>query len=232
MRKEVSFSALEEMKFEVVQRFGVTRNRYNYRFFIQETVEPTQYGDDCQDSIWYEVPLLNLADLKALSDFLKELFSVEIELSSTQEARKAVNALNKDMSEKAQVADWGACTVIHLPINERFRKSNSNRLDFTNTSSLVKDILSSEPTTRNSDNHLFHAVCKYLLSNQGIDINGLRFSELFLSLKDYGLPQFETVGRIRRKLQNEYPELQCNEVVGMEKSLIQDSFRDYMKEGA
>lgn len=232
MRKEVSFSTLEEMKFEVIERFGVTRNRYNYRFFIQEAIEPTRYGNDCQNYIWYEVPLLNATDLKSLSDFLKKLFSVEIALSSTQEARKVVNTLNRDMSKKAKVTDWGACTVIHLPINERFSKSNSNRSDFTSTSSLVKDILSSEPTTRNSDDHLFHAVCKYILSNQGIDINALGFSELFLSLKDYGLPQFETVGRIRRKLQNEYPELQCNEIVGMEKSLIQDSFRDYMKEGA
>lgn len=102
---------------------------------------------------------------------------------------------------------------------------------FTNTSALVMNILTSEPSTRNSDNLLFHQVCKTILSNQCIDINNLGFSELFLSLKDYAIPQFETVGRIRRKIQSEYPELQCNEVVGMEKALMQDSFCNYGKEG-
>ena len=107
----------------------------------------------------------------------------------------------------------------------------NNMEGFTNTSSLVMNILTSEPSTRNSDNILFHQVCKTILSNQGIDINDLGFTELFLSLKGYGIPQFETVGRIRRKIQSECPELQCNEIVGMEKSLMQDSFCNYGKDG-
>lgn len=102
---------------------------------------------------------------------------------------------------------------------------------FTNTSALVMDILTYEPSTRNSDNLLFHQVCKTILSNQGIDISDKGFAELFLSLKKYGIPQFETVGRIRRKIQSKCPELQCNEIVGMEKSLMQDSFCNYGKEG-
>lgn len=102
---------------------------------------------------------------------------------------------------------------------------------FTNTSALVMDILTYEPSTRNSDNLLFHQICKTILSNQGIDISDMGFTELFLSLKEYGIPQFETVGRIRRKIQSECPKLQCNEIVGMEKSLIQDSFCNYGKEG-
>lgn len=105
------------------------------------------------------------------------------------------------------------------------------REGFATISALVMDILTSEPSTRNSDNLLFHQVCKTLLSNQGIDINDLGFTELLLSLKDYGLPQFETVGRIRRKLQNEYPELICSSEVGMNRFMLENSFKDLAKDG-
>lgn len=122
MRKEATFAELSGMKFEVIERFGVTRNHRNYGFFIQETIEPTIYGADCQDATWYEVPLKDGTDLEALSSFLKNLFNVEIELTSNQEARETVNALNQDLTAKAEVIDWGACHVTHLPITEQFRK--------------------------------------------------------------------------------------------------------------
>ena len=122
MRKESTFADLSSMKFKVIERFGVTRNRKNYEFFIQETIEPTVFGADCQDYTWYEVPLKNTNDLEALSSFLKNLFNVEIELTSNQEAREIVNALNQNMIAKAEVIYWGACHVIHLPITQQFRK--------------------------------------------------------------------------------------------------------------
>lgn len=102
---------------------------------------------------------------------------------------------------------------------------------FTNISALVMETLTSEPLTRNSDNLLFHQVCKILLERQGVDIELLGFSKLFLSLKKYNLPQFETVGRIRRKLQHDITGLGCNQATSIERGLNEDSFRQYAKDG-
>ena len=102
---------------------------------------------------------------------------------------------------------------------------------FANTSELVKDILTNNEASRNSDNLLFYLVCKPLLAEQGVEVDKVGFAELFLSLKEYGLPQYETVGRIRRKLQQEFPELICSSEVGLNRSMIEDSFKDFAKDG-
>lgn len=103
--------------------------------------------------------------------------------------------------------------------------------EFTNTTELVQSLLTNDSKSRNSDNYLFYMVCKILLGKQEVNIETIGFGELFLSLKEYNLPQFETVGRIRRKLQHDMPELACCEAVGMERALKVDAFRDYAREG-
>lgn len=103
--------------------------------------------------------------------------------------------------------------------------------NLSTTSELVKDIMTVNPGARDSDNYLFYLVCKKLLADQEIDIEDMLFTKLFLSLPAYGLPQFETVGRVRRKIQQEYPELQCSEEVRIGRSMKQDSFMDYATEG-
>ncbi len=103
--------------------------------------------------------------------------------------------------------------------------------NLTTVSALVQDILTNEPDARNSDNLLFYLVCKKLLADQGEDIDSMLFGKLFLSLKGYGLPQYESVGRCRRKLQHEFPELQCSLEVGVSRASNMDSFADYGKDG-
>lgn len=104
--------------------------------------------------------------------------------------------------------------------------------NLTTVSALVQHILLSEPDSRNSDNLLFYLVCKKLLADQGEDIETMGFGKLFLSLKGYGLPQFETVGRCRRKLQQEFPELQCSIDVAMSRASSRESFAAFGREGA
>ena len=99
------------------------------------------------------------------------------------------------------------------------------------TTVLVKDILTSNIASRNSDNFLFYLVCKHQLDAQGIDIDTIGFKKLFLSLKEYGLPQFETVRRTRQKLQEENPELRCKESVAIERAALEETFRDFALEG-
>ena len=104
--------------------------------------------------------------------------------------------------------------------------------NLTTVSALVQDILVNEPDSRNSDNLLFYLVCKKLLADQGEDIETMGFGKLFLSLTGYGLPQFETVGRCRRKVQQEFPELQCSLDVAMSRASSRDSFAAFGREGA
>ena len=103
--------------------------------------------------------------------------------------------------------------------------------NLTTISALVQDILVNEPDSRDSDNLLFYLVCKKLLADQGEDIETMGFGKLFLSLKGYGLPQFETVGRCRRKLQQEFPELQASNDVRCGRMNQCDSFKEFAMEG-
>lgn len=99
------------------------------------------------------------------------------------------------------------------------------------TAGLVKEILETNPAARDSDNFLFYLVCKKLLANQGIDIDTMLFVSLFLSLSAYDLPQFETVGRVRRKLQQKFPEFRCSDKVALYRCMNEDSFTGFATEG-
>lgn len=97
----------------------------------------------------------------------------------------------------------------------------------TNTIELVKFFLINDKQSRNSDNYLFYLVAKKILGNKGIDIDKIGFKDLFLKFKDYGLPPFETVGRCRRKLQHDFPDLSGCETVSMQRLLNQDTFSEF-----
>jgi hypothetical protein len=99
--------------------------------------------------------------------------------------------------------------------------------EITNTSELVMNFLINDKRSRNSDNYLFYLVAKQILESKGIDIDKMGFKDLFLQVKEYGLPQFETVGRIRRKLQHDHPELSGSDSVSMIRTLNQDAFREF-----
>ena len=103
-------------------------------------------------------------------------------------------------------------------------------MDIMTTEGLVQKILTEDPASRDSDNYLFYKVCKVLLAEQGKDIETMGFVNLFLSLKGYGLPQFETVGRIRRKLQSVHPEFAASEHVDRIRSSNQGQFFEYARE--
>ena len=103
--------------------------------------------------------------------------------------------------------------------------------NITTITALVQEILTNEPNSRNSDNLLFYLICKKLLLEQGKDIDTIEFGRLFLSLKAYGLPKFETVGRCRRRLQQEFPCYRCSDEVAMVKSLKEEEFRQFVTEG-
>lgn len=69
----------------------------------------------------------------------------------------------------------------------------------------VKRVLMEHPSTRNSDTDLYIAVCK--------EVNPtacrLTLVDAFEHRKELGLPNYESVGRARRRLQSKYKELRA-----------------------
>ena len=72
---------------------------------------------------------------------------------------------------------------------------------------IVKEILQEDESTRSSDKYLYYAVCKRL-NDTALDD---KLGDFLLTFSDYNLPQFESVGRARRKIQAQFPELRPKE---------------------
>ena len=90
---------------------------------------------------------------------------------------------------------------------------------------LVKDILQRNRRARNSDYDLWVEVCKAKCPN------ALNESFLFVieNHNELGIPKLESVGRIRRKVQELYPELQSDEKIAKERAILEQEFRAYAK---
>lgn len=101
--------------------------------------------------------------------------------------------------------------------------------ELNTTTNLVKGILEEYPDTRNSDNILYVRVCEHIGREHGININKMSMPFSLLNLKDYNMPQYETVGRCRRKLQAEYPELQADANVEAQRELNETDFKAYAR---
>ena len=98
--------------------------------------------------------------------------------------------------------------------------------ELRNTTKMIKYVLEKEPRTRNSDNLLWLEVIK--LVNQGV----LRkpMAEVLQNLNEYGLPSIETVGRCRRKIQAEHPELRAKQAVQECRADREKEFREWAGE--
>ena len=226
-----TFEDLYKVKFDVVEHFGMLKNG---EFFIINTVPPVVYGADCKDYITYKVDVKTQEDITALKKFIKDMFGVKIYATELKTIIKEVDALYAYFEKVIPATDWGACHIRELPISDLFKKDAEDIpvLDnLTNTTALVKDILTEIPASRDSDNLLFYMLCERVLKDQGIEVNELSFKKLFLHLKDFGLPQFETVGRVRRKLQQTFPEFHSSKKVSMNRGINADTFLEFAKEG-
>ena len=75
--------------------------------------------------------------------------------------------------------------------------------DLTTLKELVIDILETCPPTRDSDDKLYVEVCKAKKK----DISKCSFEDFMLHRRDYGIPSYASVGRARRKAQEERKDL-------------------------
>lgn len=93
----------------------------------------------------------------------------------------------------------------------------------------VKDILELYPDTRNGDDLLYYYVCRRKLLENGYGIAHMRFSDVWLFRKEYGLPPFETVRRTRQKIQSEIPELRAKADVEAMRMVKEEEYKAYAK---
>lgn len=94
------------------------------------------------------------------------------------------------------------------------------------TTKIVKSILETNKMARNSDNYLYIEVCKTI----NPQVIHKPFMDVMADLKAYNLPSIETVGRCRRKIVENNPELAGNSRVEAERALNELEFREYARQ--
>ena len=94
-------------------------------------------------------------------------------------------------------------------------------------SSLVKDILTENAETRNSDMLLYLKVCQRIMPI----VTEMPFPHVLMFYKTYNLPCFETVRRSRQRIQAENPELAGDEKVRRKRKEREAEFREFAREG-
>ncbi len=116
----VTMDELMEVKFDTVSNFGFYKGKG--QFFIMNTKEPKNYGEDARNYTWYIVDVKNQEDMERLGEYIKKVFGVQIDTTNRLSVSRCINALCVELSHVAKVVDWGACHVTHLPVNQEFLK--------------------------------------------------------------------------------------------------------------
>lgn len=91
---------------------------------------------------------------------------------------------------------------------------------------LVKDILTENAETRDSDMLLYLKVCQRILPI----VTEMPFPHVLMFYKTYNLPCFETVRRSRQRIQAENPELAGDEKVRRKRKEREAEFREFAME--
>lgn len=93
---------------------------------------------------------------------------------------------------------------------------------------LVKTILEQQPETRSSDNLLYIEV---LARTSGQNVLNMPVWAFYENLREWKLPSIETVGRCRRKAQQENPHLKATAEVQGFRCDKESEFRKFAVEG-
>ena len=91
---------------------------------------------------------------------------------------------------------------------------------------IVQSILLNNPKTRNSDTVLYEAICIKINPN----VENMSFSEVMLNRDMLGLPKYNSVSRVRRKLQRDHEELRATKEVTDKRYENWKEVRDYVQE--
>lgn len=81
--------------------------------------------------------------------------------------------------------------------------------ELRNLTELIRTILEDKPETRSSDNLLYIEVLKHYTAATGKPTLTIPVMTLYKHLTEWKVPSIETVGRCRRKAQQENPHLKA-----------------------
>lgn len=95
---------------------------------------------------------------------------------------------------------------------------------------IVKEILVLDPRARNSDSYLYLKVIQKQAMQKRVNLRFLSVVSFFSNLNEHGFANYESVGRVRRKLQNEFPELSGREPVQAARRENEEVFREWAVE--
>lgn len=105
----------------------------------------------------------------------------------------------------------------------------SKSRELQTTTELVYEILLRCPEARNSDNVLYLQVLKEKGLQKGINLENMSVLSFFMKIKELGVPSIETVGRCRRKIVEQHPELAGNDTVEGFRKANEETFKEYAR---
>lgn len=97
------------------------------------------------------------------------------------------------------------------------------------TTDMVEVIMMADPKTRSNDNLLYIRLVDMLGRRDRVDYIHMPMIAFYEQLPTLGVPTIETVGRCRRKLQQEHPELKANAEVTAFRAEREEQFRAYAR---
>ena len=97
------------------------------------------------------------------------------------------------------------------------------------TTDMVRVIMLADPKTRNNDGLLYIRLVDQLGRKHKIDYLHMPMVMFYEQLPSLDVPTIETVGRCRRKLQQEHPELKANAEVTAFRADREKQFKAYAR---
>ena len=74
----------------------------------------------------------------------------------------------------------------------------------------VRYVLETKPYTRDSDNFLYLEIIKIIGERMGASIHSMSLADVMNLAENGTVPGYDTIARLRRKVQDEDPELMCS----------------------
>lgn len=95
---------------------------------------------------------------------------------------------------------------------------------------LTRKILLEKPYTRESDNYLYLEVITSISETRGYNIHLMSLSDVMNLAENGQIPGYDTIARLRRKVQDEEPDLMCSRSVRAMRKEREREVREWARE--
>lgn len=99
-----------------------------------------------------------------------------------------------------------------------------------NIKDTVEQVLIGNDKARDDDNYLYMLICESHAMKNGISLKNVSVLNFFLRMNEYGFPTLESVGRARRKVQEEYPELCGSRTAQKRRKTNEEVYKESMRQ--